>query len=229
MAACRAVLCASLWPDPADELCPIEFRKTAKDLMIKWANDHLKLVSNESSKRFVAISKDTNVLDNNIELRKALLDFIADFANWDNSTVKEYLDTSRDLTKLAHEALGGVIGTRPMVADPFAGGGAIPLETLRIGADSFASDLNPVAVILNKVVLEYIPKYGNILAEEVKKWGEWIKRKAESELKEFYTKGSDGSIPIAYLWARTVQCEGPGCGVTVPLIRSLLLTNKKKK
>jgi hypothetical protein len=70
LAACRAVLCASLWPDPADELCPIEFRETAKDLMIKWATNNLKLASNESSKRFVAISKDTSLLDDNVELRK---------------------------------------------------------------------------------------------------------------------------------------------------------------
>src|SRR6266568_4110568 len=75
-------------------------------------------------------------------LRGALLDFIADFANWDNSTVREYLDTSRALTQAAHEALGGAPGTRPLVVDPFAGGGSIPLEALRVGADAFASDLN---------------------------------------------------------------------------------------
>ena len=62
--------------------------------------------------------------------------------------------------------------------DPFAGGGAIPLEALRVGADAFASDLNPVAVLLNKVVLEYIPKYGQRLADEVRKWGEWIKTRS---------------------------------------------------
>jgi len=54
------------------------------------------------------------------------------------------------------------------VVDPFAGGGSIPLEALRVGADAFASDLNPVAVLLNKVVLEYIPKYGQQLADEVR-------------------------------------------------------------
>jgi putative DNA methylase len=102
-------------------------------------------------------------------LRNALLDFIADFANWDNSTVPEYLATSRGLTQSAHEALGGAPGTKPLVVDPFAGGGSIPLEALRVGADAFASDLNPVAVLLNKVVLEYIPKYGPRLADEVRK------------------------------------------------------------
>ena len=76
-----------------------------------------------------------------------------------------------------------------MVVDPFAGGGSIPLEALRVGADAFASDLNPVPVLLNKVVLEYIPKYGQRLADEVRKWGEWIKREAEKELAEFYPEG----------------------------------------
>jgi adenine-specific DNA methylase len=164
-----------------------------------------------------------------LALRRALLDFIADFANWDNSTVREYLDTSRALTQAAHEALGGVPGTRPLVVDPFAGGGSIPLEALRVGADAFASDLNPVAVLLNKVVLEYIPKYGQRLADEVRKWGEWIKREADKELAEFYPKDPDGATPIAYLWARTIQCEGPGCGAEVPLIRSLWLAKKANR
>jgi adenine-specific DNA methylase len=158
-----------------------------------------------------------------------LLDFIADFANWDNSTVKEYLETSRALTQTAHEALGGAPGTRPLVVDPFAGGDSIPLEALRVGADAFASDLNPVAVLLNKVVLEYIPKYGQRLADEVRKWGQWIKEEAEKELAEFYPKDRDGATPIAYLWARTIKCEGPGCGAEVPLIRSLWLAKKASR
>ena len=141
----------------------------------------------------------------------------------------EFLTTSRALTQAAHEALGGAPGTRPLVVDPFAGGGSIPLEALRVGADAFASDLNPVPVLLNKVVLEYIPKYGQRLADEVRKWGEWIKHEAEKELAEFYPKDADGAAPIAYLWARTIQCEGPGCGAEVPLIRSLWLCTKSNR
>src|SRR5205823_13724940 len=129
----------------------------------------------------------------------------------------------------AHEALGGEAGTRPLVVDPFAGGGSIPLEALRVGADAFASDLNPVAVLLNKVVLEYIPKYGQKLADEVRKWGQWIKEQAEKELAEFYPKDPDGATPIAYLWARTIRCEGAGCGAEVPLLRSLWLAKKANK
>ncbi|MBN1887671.1 MAG: DUF1156 domain-containing protein [Thermoflexales bacterium] len=237
LAACRAVICAALWPDPADDLCSPAFRSAAGDTITAFA---LKVTSNKSLAqscspqsfgRWTALIKPEGHLDPadpahlNV-LRYALLDFIADFANWDNSTVPEYLETARALTQAAHEALGGAPGTRPLVVDPFAGGGAIPLEALRVGADAFASDLNPVAVLLNKVVLEYIPKYGQRLADEVRKWGEWIKEQAEHELAEFYPKDPDGATPIAYLWARTITCEGPGCGAEVPLMRSLWLAKK---
>jgi adenine-specific DNA methylase len=162
-------------------------------------------------------------------VRAGLLDFIAEFANWDNSTNKDYLDLARHLVQVAHESLGGAPGTRPLVFDPFAGGAAIPLEALRVGADAFASDLNPVAVLLNKVVLEYIPKYGHRLADEVRKLGSWIQERAEKRLEGYYPKDTDGSIPIAYLWARTIRCEGPACGAIVPMLRSLWLTTKTGK
>ncbi len=240
LAACRAVICAALWPDPADETCPIRFREdTARAIRgfakaVTSSNELAKTCSAESIERWMALSKRTNDFNvgdaaDLLELRRSLLDFIADFANWDNSTVKEYLETSRALTLSAHEALGGVPGTRPLVVDPFAGGGSIPLEALRVGADAFASDLNPVAVLLNKIVLEYIPEYGQRLADEVRKWGEWIKQEAEKELAEFYPKDPDGATPIAYLWARTIRCEGPSCGAEVPLIRSLWLAKKANR
>ena len=149
LAACRAVLCASLWPDPApgpdDPPCPQTFVNDARRIMHEFW-DPMDLGGRD--------------LDDPLELRCALLDFMADFANWDHSTDGRYLEAARALTQSAHESLGGVPDTRPLVIDPFAGGGAIPLEALRVGADAFASDLNPVAVLLNKVVLEYIPKYG---------------------------------------------------------------------
>ncbi len=234
LAACRAVICAALWPDPADTNCPAAFREAAAKLLLdfarkvtgdtKLANDHS---SPENFKLWQKLTSTSAFSLQPLALRSALLDFIADFANWDNSTVKEYLDTSRALTQAAHEALGGAPGTRPLVVDPFCGGGSIPLEALRVGADAFASDLNPVAVLLNKVVLEYIPKYGQRLADEVRKWGDWIKHEAEKELAEFYPKDPDGATPIAYLWARTIQCEGPGCGAEVPLVGQTWLSTKE--
>lgn len=246
LAACRAVICAALWPDPADPNCPQAFRDAAAKLLVAFARrvnplglteEKARLhatLSPESRVRWEVFAKNKPPLDPNDPahqnlLRFALLDFIADFANWDNSTVPAHLETSRALTQAAHESLGGEKGARPLVVDPFAGGGSIPLEALRVGADAFASDLNPVAVLLNKVVLEYIPKYGQKLADEVRKWGAWIKEQAEKELAEFYPKDKDGATPIAYLWARTIQCEGAGCGAEVPLMRSLWLAKKDKK
>ncbi len=243
LAACRAVICASLWPDPADENCPQAFRDAAARLITEFAEkvyNTTSLHATASKESFgqwegivtarkQGIELDPTDATHLNKLRFALFDFIADFANWDNSTVKEYLETSRGLTQAAHEALGGTPGTRPLVVDPFAGGGSIPLEALRVGADAFASDLNPVAVLINKVVLQYIPKYGRRLADDVRKWGEWIKREAEKELAEFYPKDPDGATPITYLWARTIQCEGPGCGTEVPLIRSLWLAKKSSR
>jgi putative DNA methylase len=238
LAACRAVICAALWPDPVDLRCPQEFRKEASRLINEFARKAIAdkqlaaHCSQESWTNWQTLSN-SGGLDSTKEthwnvLRSALLDFIADFSNWDNSTVAEYLEVSRGLTQSAHEELGGVRGTKPLVVDPFAGGGSIPLEALRVGADAFASDLNPVAVLLNKVVLEYIPKYGQRLADEIRKWGDWIKDEAEKELAEFYPKDPDGSTPIAYLWARTVVCEGPGCGAEIPLLRSLWLSQRGK-
>lgn len=265
LAACRAVICAALWPDPADPLCPQSFRDAAAEQLMAFARRVFperitaekkqlqQTASPESLARwesFVSsgIKLDPTDAEHQNVLRYALLDFIADFANWDNSTVPAYLETSRVLTQAAHEALGGAPGTRPLVVDPFAGGGSIPLEALRVGADAFASDLNPVAVLLNKVVLEYIPEFGSAdirmedahgreavfqgLAEAVRYWGGWIGTQVEKELSHLYPKDPDGSMPIAYLWARTVLNEAPGQGqipTEVPLLRSLWLLKKRNR
>ncbi|MGB8296493.1 MAG: DUF1156 domain-containing protein [Polyangia bacterium] len=211
LAACRAVVLAALWPDPADPLCPERFRKEAAERMSAWRDQR------------GGAPRD---LTDHKEVRQALLDFIADFSNWDNSNDKDFLETSRALVQCAHESLGGTPGTRPLVVDPFAGGGTIPLEALRVGAEAFASDLNPVATLMNKAVLEYIPRFGLRLADEVRRAGAQVKRDAEKALAKFYPQQTDGATPIAYLWARTVQCEGPRCGGEIPLMRSLWLARK---
>ncbi|MFO7902397.1 MAG: DUF1156 domain-containing protein [Pirellulaceae bacterium] len=260
LAACRAVICASLWPDPADPACPQEFREAAEKEMLAFAKaattnrEIMEICGHQSWKRYVRLVKRNERMDlstlptgtsptpatagdkvDSVELtdleriRGLLLDFIADAAAWKASTNGIFLQTARNLTRSAHEAIGGTPGTRPLVVDPFAGGGAIPIEALRVGPDAFASDLNPVAVLLNKVVLEYIPKYGKKLADEIRTWGQWIKEEAEKELAEFYPKDPDGATPIAYLWARTVLSEDPGQGsppIEVPLMRSMWLSKK---
>jgi len=207
LAACRAVILASILPDPVDPDCPEEFREKAIEIIkqVRGGNFEDPLV-----------------------LRKALLDFIADFSSWDNSNRQVYLDVARELVQSAHIALGGEPGTRPLVLDPFAGIGSIPFEALRVGADAFAGDLNPVAVLLLKTSLEYLPKYGVRLVEAVSKWGNWVRERATEELSEFYPEEQNGSIPLAYIWARTICCEGPGCGAEVPLVGLLWLSRKPK-
>ncbi len=247
LVACRAVILASLWPDPVDlskwgqeetdvpappgckpgegvVIRPGRFLSTARDCMARWAKTGLANASAQSASRLVAIQKNPGHLDNPGVLRETLLDFIADFADWDRSQDRDYVDIARALVQAAHEALGGEVGSRPLVVDPFAGGGAIPVEALRVGADCFASDLNPVAVLLNKTATEYIPRYGKQLRDDVEKWGAWIKREAAKELTELYPNDPDGGMPIAYLWAKTIRCEGPSCGVEVPIFRGARLS-----
>jgi putative DNA methylase len=114
------------------------------------------------------------------DLRKALLSFIADFANWDNSSKPVYLECARELVRAAHGPADGQGEYEPpLVVDPFAGGGSIPLEALRVGCDAFASDLNPVACLILKVLLEDIPRRGPALADELRRAGKQIKEQAE--------------------------------------------------
>jgi adenine-specific DNA methylase len=229
LAACRAVICAALWPDPADPLCPESFREAARQVIADWANHHLGELSGKSYERFVVFRNEPERLNNNEALRQSLLDFIADSAKWENSADEAYLESSRRLTQVAHEALGGEPGTKPLIVDPFAGGGSIPVEALRLNADAFASDINPIPVVLNKVLLEYVPKHGQQLAEAFRKWGTYLKREAEIELAAYYPNDPDGATPIAYFWARTICCEGPGCGAEVPLVRSLIVAKKPNR
>ncbi len=207
LAACRAVVLAALLPDPADPACPHAFREAAADAL----------------RRFRDRAAGAPVKDDGEGLRKALLDFIARFSAWEASTEPAYLDCARALVAAAHPE------GRPLVVDPFAGGGAIPLEALRVGADAWAGDYNPVAALLLKVVLEDIPRYGERLAEGVRTWGAWVKERVGADLDRFYPPDPDGAVPIAYLWARTVTCEGPGCGAEIPLLRQLWLARKGKR
>ena len=234
LAACRAIICASLWPDPVDANCPVAFRTAAAEQLHRWAREQMTLHTTDSAPTFMKVrnTPSINSLAGNHELlRHALLDFLADFADWERATQTNFLDTARSLVQSAHEALGGSPGTHPLVFDPFAGGGSIPLEALRVGADSCASDLNPVAVLLNRMVLNSIPRHGARLAEVVREVGERIKIRAAKSLAPYYPHDADGSIPITYLWARTVLSEAPDptgerIPMEIPLIRSFWLAKK---
>ncbi|HSV73338.1 MAG TPA: DUF1156 domain-containing protein, partial [Chthonomonadales bacterium] len=209
LASCRAILLGLLWPDPCDPLCPEEFKTEARKRLREVAG--------------------CNPGTTDADLRRALLRFIADFANWDLAANRPYLEVSRALVKAAHLPGDGSAYEPPLVVDPFAGGGSIPLEALRLGCEAFASDLNPVACLILKVMLEDIPRHGPELAEELRRVGAEIKRQAETELGDLYPKDPDGATPIAYLWARTVRCESPNCGAEIPLARSFWLCKKSNR
>lgn len=202
LASSRAMLMALLLPDPCDPYCPGDFKEKARVLLPSVSGP---------------------VGSSDYDLQRKLLHFIADFANWDNAHERSYLELSRELIKAAHPE------ETPLVVDPFAGGGSIPLEALRIGCDAFASDLNPVACLILKVMLEDIPKSGPELIDELKAAGDRIIKQAKEELKHYYPDDPDGSKPVAYIWARTVRCESPDCGAEIPLMRSFWLCNKAKK
>ena len=208
LASSRAVLMALLLPDPCDSHCPESFREQARKALLG--------MKSRPSGWDRQVKTDEG-------LRRVLLKFIADFANWDNAANQDYLEAGRVLVRAAHPE------ETPLVVDPFAGGGSIPLEALRLGCEAFASDLNPVACLILKVMLEDIPRYGPGLADELRKAGAEIKAKAEEELTDLYPKDPDGATPIAYLWARTVRCEAPKCGAEIPLMRSMWLCRKPNR
>ena len=205
LASSRAVLMALLLPDPCDPHCPPAFRKEARRILLGMGG---------------RASGWTGEIKTDEGLQRIILEFIADFANWDHSAKRPWLDTAKALVRAAH---GEDV---PLVVDPFAGGGSIPLEALRLGCETFSSDLNPVACLILKVMLEDIPRHGPGLGEELRRAGEAIRRQAQRELAELYPTDPDGATPIAYLWARTVRCESPNCGAEIPLMRSFWLCKK---
>ena len=201
LASSRAVLLALLLPDPCDAECPQAFKRQAREIL-------------------GAVRQPP---ESDEELRKALLWFVGAFASWDMAAHPTYLQVGRDLVHAAHD------DQAPLVVDPFAGGGSIPLEALRLGCEAFASDLNPVACLILKVMLEDIPRHGAKLADELYRVGAEIKAAAERELAHLYPRDPDGATPIAYLWARTVRCEAPHCGAEIPLMRSFWLCKKPRR
>ncbi len=202
LASSRAMLLALLFPDPCDPECPDDFKEAARKALPAVGCGHG---------------------ETDTDIRRGLLKFIADFANWDLSTKLPWLEAGRALVRAAHGE------EPPLVVDPFAGGGSIPLEALRLGCEAFASDLNPVACLILKAMLEDIPRHGPGLADELREAGAEIRRQAERELSDLYPADPDGATPIAYLWARTVRCEAPDCGAEIPLMRSFWLCRKAKR
>lgn len=162
------------------------------------------------------------------------------------------IHTKQEVFEEAHqEILKHCNGNLPTILDPFAGGGSIPLEGMRLGLPVQASDLNPVAVLINKVQLEILPEFANQepinpinknqnvfnewklgkgLAEDLRYYGNWINEEAKKRIGHYYPKAKHGSKDntiVAWLWARTIKCPNPACGCDMPLIRSFILSKKK--
>lgn len=167
--------------------------------------------------------------------------------------VWENIRDERLLAEAHEEILKSTDGHPPPILDPFAGGGTIPLEAQRLGLEAHASDLNPVAVLINKALVEIPPKFADRppvfpglaesemaggkgtagLAADVRAYGEWIRDEAEKRIGKHYPKAvlPDGTeaTAIAWIWARTVTCPNPACGIEMPLVRSWWLGKKKGK
>lgn len=200
LGACRAMLMALLLPDPCDPSCPEGFKQKTQEILPRVQGE---------------------IAPTDVGLRTALLRFIGDFANWKSSSNKVFIDVAKGLVRAACG------DESALVVDTFAGGGSIPLEALRIGCDSFASDLNPVACLILKTILEDIPHLGVQFPEKLRTLGAEIAANAEQRLSEFFPPDPDGSRPIAYLWAKTATCDN--CGAEIPLISSFWLSKKKSR
>ena len=216
LAACRAVLFASLVDDPSSR--PDEFP------------------TDEEQQRE----------------RERLFELIEELVKWEN------VNDERILGEARAEILKSTDGNPPPVLDPFCGGGSIPLEAQRLGLEAHASDLNPVAVLITKAMIEIPARFTGQppinpeaqntlvlgqtwkgaagLAEDVRYYGKWMRQEAEKRIGHLYPKarlpkklGGGEATAIAWLWARTVQCPNPACGVRMPLVQSFWLSKKTGK
>ena len=180
--------------------------------------------------------------------RRRLFDIIEEMVPWENS------NNPHTLKKVREEILKATNGNPPAVLDPFCGGGSIPLEAQRLGLEAHGSDLNPVAVLITKALIEIPPKFAGCapvnpddanraiqsewkgasgLAADVRYYGNWMREEAFKRIGHLYPKaklpnGEEATV-IAWLWARTVPCSNPACGARMPLVRSFALSTKPGK
>ena len=181
--------------------------------------------------------------------RERLFAILEKMVKWENTNDPAVLAEAKA------EIMKSTGGNPPELFDPFAGGGSIPLEAQRLGLKAHASDLNPVAVMINKAMIEIPPKFANQppvnpesrqidpdgvgypgtsgLAEDVRYYGEWMKKRAFEKIGHLYPKvkdehGQEHTV-IAWIWARTVKCPNPACGCEMPLASNFVLSKKKGK
>ncbi|MCX7992370.1 MAG: DUF1156 domain-containing protein, partial [Fimbriimonadales bacterium] len=154
--------------------------------------------------------------------RDSLIRLLEDLARWEsvanNDAGTHYLlRRARKLIREAHH------GRPPRVLDCFAGGASITLEALRLGCEAHALDYNPLAVLLEYATLQYPLQFGKALVDAVREAGETVLAHARKELAPYYPTDPDGSIPVGYIWARTLPCQNPACNAEIPLMRQFWL------
>jgi len=152
----------------------------------------------------------------------------SDYNEIRDSIVKLAGREGTDVTHIALENILKSFENPPKVLDPYAGGGSIPFEALRLGCETYANEYNPVAVLIEKCLLEYPQKFGPKLSKNFLKWMDWVYSEVKDEVGKFYSS-EDNSFITSYLWARTIPCQNPACGTEIPLMRTLWLVNKKNK
>ena len=233
LAASRAVIFASMVDDPSS--CPEEFpteveqrteRSRLHDIirrMIKWESTD----ENKSKSRRIQ--------------NEARYEIARSVARSHGEAPPRPDDTAEILHYLRDRA--------PPIHDPFAGGGSIPLEAQRLGLRAIASDLNPVAVLINKALIELPPKFAGRppvnsnavdiaegtnwrgaagLASDIRYYGLFMRDEAYRRIGHLYPKvslpsGGEATV-IAWIWARTIPCPNPACGIAMPLLSSFQLS-----
>ena len=212
LAACRAVLFASLVDDPSnrDDLTEVEQEREREDLF----------------------------------------ELIRELVKWENINNEQILEKARA------EILKSTDGNPPPVLDPFCGGGSIPLEAQRLGLEAHGSDLNPVAVLITKAMIEIPPRFAGQppvnpeaqddslqsqtwrgadgLAEDVRYYGEWMRNEAKKRIGHLYPKvkvseeqGGGEATVIAWIWARRAECHNPICKAKMPLVTTFWLSKRR--
>ena len=181
--------------------------------------------------------------------RSRLFRIIEELVKWENTTSETVLSAARA------EIMRSTGGNPPPVVDPFCGGGSIPLEAQRLGLEARASDLNPVAVLINKALVEIPPCYANQppvnegtqghladggwtgvqgLVNDVHYYGEWMRDQAAARVGNLFptvtlpaSSGGKDARVIAWLWARTGRCTNPACQAELPLVNGLTLSRRR--
>jgi putative DNA methylase len=233
IALCRAVLFAQLVDDPdscPDEFLSVQERHIERDRLHSLIE---RLILWENSK-------------NELVLTEARYEIARSLAR----ARGERLSPMKEMTP--QQIIDYVQKNAPPICDPFCGAGSIPLEAQRLGLRVLSSDLNPVAVLITKALVEFPPKFANRkpvnpesdelrhwvgaqgLAEDIRYYGRWMHDQAEAKIGQLYPKvrlsNGTSTVVIAWLWARTVRSPDPRAkGVNVPLVASFILSTKGGK